>query len=492
MLNGLICNVVGQQHFARSVGVYRIAHYLREKNLDIEVIDYANFWTLDELKEMFRSRYNNNLSFVGFSHLFSLWDHVLEQFCVWIKCNYPHIKIISGSASNPMFDSDCIDYYVQGYGEYAIESLLKYIISNGPAPKFTLGISSKKKILDAIHFYPAFPMHSLMIKYQDRDFLEPHEWLGVEFARGCKFKCDFCNFPVLGVKGDYSRDADDFKEQMLNAYDRFGITNYYVSDETFNDRTEKITKFADVVEQLPFRPWFSGYIRADLLIMRPNDRNELLRMNFLGQYYGIESFNYESNKLIGKGIRQDRLLQGLVDIKSFFKNSGTTQYRGTVSLIAGLPHETIDSLNFTKQWLIDHWQDQSFMFFSLTIPDNNNNTVKPSLFSLDYKKYGYSPMTDYLTSVNIPQSLAKAINDPVHNGTIVWENPNMNIFDAEQFVLGMVAVKQKHNFKTNCFNLSDRLKTSLTLQDRLNLSLSEMSHLRWKDSQSYIHKKLSL
>ena len=66
-------------------------------------------------------------------------------------------------------------------------------------------------------------------------------------------------------------------------------------------RVEKITKFADVVEKLDFVPWFSAYIRADLLIARPRDREELLRMNLTGHYYGIETFNRESGKIIGKG-----------------------------------------------------------------------------------------------------------------------------------------------------------------------------------------------
>ena len=102
-----------------------------------------------------------------------------------------------------------------------------------------------RPLLSANDQYSAFPMKSLNVIYEDRDYIQPYEWLGIEFARGCKFSCDFCNFPVLGVKGDYSRDADDFGIQIKDAYDRFGVTNYLVADETFNDRTEKIAKFAD-------------------------------------------------------------------------------------------------------------------------------------------------------------------------------------------------------------------------------------------------------
>ena len=116
-----------------------------------------------------------------------------------------------------------------GFGEGALLELLKYLFSNGPLPKFSL-LSAVGKAISANDVYPSFPMNSLMIKYEDRDFIQPYEWLGVEFARGCKFACAFCSYPVLGVKGDYSRDAKDFELQMRDAYDRFGITKYYVSD----------------------------------------------------------------------------------------------------------------------------------------------------------------------------------------------------------------------------------------------------------------------
>jgi len=227
-----------------------------------------------------------------------------------------------------------------------------------------------------------------MIKYQDRDFIQPYEWLGVEFSRGCKFSCDFCNFPVLGVKGDYTRNSDDCYEQIMDAYDRFGVMNYTVVDETFNDRTEKITKFADVVDRLPFQPFFTGFMRGDLLISRPRDREELLRMNFLGHYYGIESFNTESARAVGKGMDGDRVKAGLLDVKNYFLTHGRQLYRATVSMIIGLPHESLESIHRSKAWFDEHWNDQHTRWYALAIAVSELDL--PSKMSLDYKKYGYT------------------------------------------------------------------------------------------------------
>lgn len=486
MYSGLLFNVVDRPYLGRSLGVYRIAHYLREKNLDIEVIDYSNFWTLEQLQTLFQSRYNGNLKFIGFSQLFSnVWAETLERFCQWIKIEYSHVSIISGSAANPMFDSKYIDFYIQGYGEYAVESLLKYVISNGPSPKFKF-LTGDKKVIDAIHFYPAFPMNSLMVKYEDRDFIEPQEWLGIEFSRGCKFKCDFCNFPVLGVKGDYTRDAEDFREQMLDTYDKFGVANYYVADETFNDRTEKITKFADVVETLPFSPWFVGYIRPDLLVSRSKDREELLRMNFLGHYYGVETFNKESGKAIGKGMDSDRLLSGLVEIKDFFKKSGTKQYRGSISLIAGLPYDTFETFNFTKKWLINNWADQSYIIYYLYI--SADPKVKSSLISTDYAKYGYRKLSKELI-----EKYSSLVDSHMWGNMLLWENSNMNIFDASNFVNEMIKLKsdKKSAFTIPIFNLSNRYKGNLSITDRLKITYNQYDSVKSVEHiPSYISKKL--
>lgn len=458
MFKCLIFNVASKG-LARSLGAHRIAHYLREQDWDAEVFDHVLYFTLDELKYITRSRVDSDTKFIGFSHLFSTWSPTLEEYCQWLKKTYPTINIISGGSVTPHFDSKYIDYYIHGYGENALTALLKWLYSNGDRPRFTLLGTNNKRIIAGNDQYPSFPMKKLMIKYQDRDYLSPDEWLITEFSRGCKFKCDFCNFPVLGVKGDYSRDADDFYEQTMDAYDRFGITNYLVSDETFNDRTEKITKFADAVNRMPFTPWFSGFIRADLLISRPRDREELLRMNFLGHHYGIESFNYNAAKAVGKGMHPSKVKAGLIDIENYFKNNGRKLYRGTTSFVLGLPGETLQDLDDTFQWLVDNWQGNSFSPFALQIPKGSLEVH--SKISIDYKKYGYSEMT----GVNLSKPTYDKFPD-ISNDLVIWENPQMNYYQAHAKMIEMINQKNNYNFKLSIWELS-MLGLGSTIEERL-------------------------
>jgi hypothetical protein len=428
----LLFNVIDPDkfHSARTAGVYRIAHILRQSGWDVEVIDFAMSWSLPELQTLCRNRVKPNTKFFGFSHMFSTWSDTLENFIVWSRVTYPELKYISGSSVNPMFKSKQIDYYVQGYGETAILSLLKYLFSNGERPRFWL--NHGKRIINAIADYPAYPMRELDIEYERRDFIEPYEWLSVEFSRGCMFSCDFCNFPLIGLKGDMTRSADNFDLEMKRNYDTWGVSNYITVDETFNDRTEKIQKFADVVEKLKFDTFFTGFVRADLMISRKGEVEDLARMNFRGHYYGIESFNHASAKSVGKGMNPERVKQGLIDIRKYFESTG--HYRGTISLIVGLPHETEDTLTQTRDWLLENWKSQSMLAWVLSIPKSELE-IK-SKFS-DYTKYGYTEMTDpYVKLIN------NNVNTDVHSDQVLWKNDHMNVFEAESILLKLFHNKE--------------------------------------------------
>lgn len=470
MHKSLLFNVCSPSWAGRPAGPYRIAHILREQGWDVEVVDFVMLWTDDELKSLILSRIDKNTKFIGFGHLFSSWPARLEFLCIWIKQQWPDIIIISGSSVMPGFDSKVIDFYIQGFAEVAIIELVSYLFGRGSRPRFDADwLVRGKKIIKANDQYPAYPLKSLMIDYEDRDFLHHSEWLTIEFARGCKFQCAFCNFPILGVKGDYSRDADDAFLQLQKTYDKYGISHYTVSDETFNDRTEKITKFADVVDKLDFTPWFSGYIRADLLISRPLDRQELLRMNFLGQFYGVESFNTDSAKSVGKGMESGRVKQGLIDAKKFFQTSGRGLYRGNIALIIGLPHETEASLQQSYNWLEENWIDQSFDVWALEITRGSNN--KDSKISMDMERFGY-------TDVVMDQDVIDKLNDPDNSldpsQVKLWQSEHMNIFTAKKIESEFNKLRLERGFKASPFTLSSIFSYNLQLEELLQRSLKSL------------------
>lgn len=483
----LLFNVGGGGMLVRNAGAYRIATFLRENNWDAEVIDWASLWTIDNLKQLCKQRVDKNLKFIGFSYLFV--DEpipLIEEFGIWFKKTYPTVKILLGAPNKWRFPNKYVDYNIHGYGETALIELLHYLFGNGSAPKFNLMTHAGFSI-SANEQYPAYPLNSLLTKYEDRDYIQPEEWLGIEFSRGCKFSCAFCNYPVIGVKGDYSRDADDFELHVRDAYDRFGIEHYYVADETFNDRTEKIIKFADVVDRLPFNPFFTATLRADLLISRPADKEELLRMNMLAHLYGVESFNEKSSRAVGKGMNSERMKQGLIDIRKYFETHGSRRYRGTVSLIAGLPHETVETLYQSKQWLLDNWQGQAFNILPLEIPISEYDT--PSKIGLNWKKYGYDDASSDPSFANLQQR-----NLITSHKLLIWKNEYMDVGVAHDMYRDIESIKfeKDKDFRLNNFSMV-RLGLPPKLDDRLAITEKQEHPPMPKEFfNNYVYKKLSI
>lgn len=482
----------------RGPGSHRIATHLRQQGWDAEVIDFFEYWTFDELVELLNSRVTSETKFIGFSFIYSFTTRktLLEKFCWYIKETYPDIFLIGGGQFEP-FHLDYIDYFVAGYGENALDAILKYKLSNGPAPKTK--IVKDTCVIETMHDYPAAPWKSPMIKYENRDFIIPGEWGAIEFARGCKFDCAFCNFPIRNANFDATRTSESAYEQLMDAYDRFGISNYVITDNTFNDTTEKITKFADVVDTLSFKPWFTGFIRADLLIARKADREELLRMRMLGQFYGIESFNSRSAKFIGKGMSPSRVKEGLLDLRDYFTTRVGRLYRPTINLIAGLPHETLDSLNTTYEWVRDNWHPLYAHSEVLEIVAEEND--KNSYLSKNYAEHGYMPVREQQTDATGNHRIITPEPDTVGH-YLQWENQHMTIYQADAWTKSLYDL-----YKVGKFNMRviDALAlSSIMCEDNgdqvgleKKLFLTDYTRKPYEANfikfvQQYKHKKLSL
>jgi radical SAM superfamily enzyme YgiQ (UPF0313 family) len=410
----------------RSAGSHRIATFLRQNEWDVEVIDFLSYWTRDQILQLFESRITEATKFVAFSTTFFVWKDWLPELLRWLRASHPTIKIIVGG---PIASTSTIpaDYYVEGFGEKAILAVVQHILTKATL-RYTLWNGGK--LVRANLDYPSYPMEDLRISYEVRDFIDQNETLTTELARGCKFKCDFCYFPILGVKGDFSRGADNFRDELQENYDKWGTTSYRIADETINDRTEKLEKFSQAVQQLTFTPYLSGFVRGDLIVARPQDREHLLGMRLLGHHYGLESLNPESAKCVGKGMRPEKLMAGLLEFKEWM--SARAPYSPTVSLIAGLPHDTTDTLKAEIQWFKDHWEECALILFPLYIPKKGSGDNK-SLFSENYESYGYSEMPDPMQALSNFKHKEFFDSTWVNKG-MFWQKKDMNVLDAVAFV----------------------------------------------------------
>jgi hypothetical protein len=291
--------------------------------------------------------------------------------------------------------------------------------------------------------------------------------------------------------------------ELMRNYEKWGTTNYIISDDTFNDRDNKIEKLALAVERLPFEPNFTCFIRLDLVISKPHQVDLLIRARCWGHFYGIETFHPQAAKAIGKGMHPDKIKKGLLWIRDEFNNR-LGLYRGTCGMIAGLPYEPVQSWYDSLDWLDKNWE--SFFYWGLHISDDPD-TQTQSDFSVDAQKFGYfetknQEVLDWSIEkgYNVPFKADPMgrLNNKLDNRALVWENDITNFKEASLF--GEM-YHNKYFFKQRLsnFDMTEYIgKFPEDKKELLSLTLDEMylkrkySSVNKKRIEQYKQHKLSL
>ena len=100
MNHGIILGGVVDYYYdsiKRAPGAHKIATHLRREGWNVEVLDFVQSWTLEELQEFARQRVTNKTKFLGLSATFSIRFKNLFEFVKWFKKEYQDILIIGGS-----------------------------------------------------------------------------------------------------------------------------------------------------------------------------------------------------------------------------------------------------------------------------------------------------------------------------------------------------------------------------------------------------------
>jgi radical SAM superfamily enzyme YgiQ (UPF0313 family) len=375
----------------------------------VEVIDYAGHWPQEYLDALWRSRITSKTVFVGFSDTWGLAKEPANRFnnlILEIKKQYPAIKTIVGS-QNLTATKINADYYIEGYGEYALMETIKHMLGT-IAEKLKYTLFRNGKLIRGSD-YPAVFMQDLSVRYEPRDFIKPNEQLGLELSRGCKFQCDFCNYFPLNVKGDNFRAVDNYIDNLKYLHDEFGVSTFFGADSTMNVNNEKLELFGDATAKLSWKPWICAFTRADLLITHTKYWDAMIAMGYVSHHYGLETFNHASGKSIGKGMHPDKIKTGLLKVKEYF--GARSDYRATISLIAGLPYETMGSIKSGIQWIYDNLPDEHVVVYPLFIPHPEySDQTQKSLFSKDHTHYGYRDTTENIDTLDWDKGM-KWVND---------------------------------------------------------------------------------
>ena len=498
------------KRWERALWPHRVATFLRMNGWDAEVVDFTAFWKLEELQEFVRSRKTNKTVMFCFGTAFlNPWSPYLNEFISWLKTEYPTVPIVVGGNNAMVTPAEGVDYWVDSYGENAILALCKHLIGTlGERLKTDLTIPHKK-VIRGLHHYPSAPLESYLVDYEERDYMMPWECPQIETSRGCMFACSYCNFPIIGQAKDVSVSKEEFKRQMQTGYEKWGIANWRVMDETFNDRPEKLQKYAEAVDELGYNPWICGFARGDLVVKHRDYWDTYIRLGFLGHSMGIETFNREAGKLVRKGMDPDKLQEGLLDFQTYTDIHAPRRYRANIQMICGIPGESQSSWNNSLQWLNTHWLRQSASAHILEVPDYDETLTNQSRFTKELvsngliklearQNPGYEVSKDSAGNVIFKSTTPRGGGvGSTRNDVVIWKHSDMDWYQAESLVKEFYSDNGFKGYRGCNPFLSDRLFAYYETNNYENIYDFKISNIDTADQkfrdqvQSYINKKLS-
>jgi radical SAM superfamily enzyme YgiQ (UPF0313 family) len=378
----------------RSIGAYQLASFLRHNGISVQVIDFTDSFTSEELTIALDQFIGSNTKIVGVSSTFyqqevnqadlkdnknynrgtigHLPNNVVDAI-LHVKKKYSTVKtVVGGGNSNNFIGDPLFDTVVHGYAE---QVFLDYCTKKHVYPK-----ECNSFIVDGDGV--KFDIENLSHTWDIRDCVLPNETLPIEISRGCIFKCKFCGYPLNGKKKfDYLRSPDMIVDELVSNYDQYGTTNYLFADDTFNDSTYKLEQLHNKITQLPFKINFTTYLRLDLLHSHREQIPLLKELGLKSAFFGIESLNDQTSKFIGKGMNSSKVKDFLLELKNDIWKDDISML---CTFIVGLPYEDIASTDRSFEWTRQAGINTAWAPLSI----NTAHRYKSDI-AINYEKYGY-------------------------------------------------------------------------------------------------------
>lgn len=406
----------------KSLGPYRLASELRSNGYDVLVVDYFSKFFLDPKNFYFflKKIISEKTLFVAYSSSFFSKKPVLENvtgyeqwygsgtgqtasnhkwpvstekirvFNTIIKKLNPSCQIFYGGVKSYPITEELInsgvDFVIHGYADRLIVELAQTLLHKKHIDNFTLDCGVKV-LQDDNKF---FNFQNCSTHFHPSDFVKQDEILPLETSRGCLFNCHFCDYPERGRKKDspsYMKNKDVLGNEIRENFEKYGVKKYTITDDTFNESTEKLEIFYEALKDNNLEIEFSCYLRLDLLARNPEQIVLLKKMGCTSVFLGIETLNERAAKSIGKGPMVGMVKDTLAKMHDEWGQD--TSIFG--SFISGLPYENKHTIDEWMQWVYDNKKlIHNYKLQTLVLSKSvSSGTHQPSDMSVHPEKYGY-------------------------------------------------------------------------------------------------------
>jgi hypothetical protein len=397
----------------RALGPSKIANSLRSNGYTVQIINFVNVLSEEELYDISKLYMDTN-TIIGISTTFfeDMKDINPEHipFCRVIdrlKLDYGSKIILGGPIPDRFTTLFNADHIIRGWAENAILDLVDKIKNHG------IRRTRQKE----------WTIQTCSHRWHESDRIQPGETLPIEISRGCIYSCNFCRYDMKGKKqGEYVRDFSLLRDEIIENYERYQVTNYMIMDDTFNDDPVKMEDWCKMVDGLPFTIQYTAHIRTDLLHRYQEIARELYKQGMIGAILGIETFNTAAAKSINK---QWSSKYGKEFVPYYVHDICGGKTLTSINFIIGLPGDTIqDGWDWIKWSEENKIPNVSFQTLSVRIPKYFPNEAVYSDFELYAdEKYGYTfPNPDnrnhwingdmsYIESLKASSMMLKYVNE---------------------------------------------------------------------------------
>lgn len=383
---------------APHIGLAYLAAYLREKDIEVELIDSPiEGITFKDLRKKIR---NSKPDVIGITaNTMQIFE--ANKTAKIIKNIDKDLPVIIGGYHataipiKTLEEFTYFNYLVYGEGEITTYELIKKL-ENGKDISKIKGITyrnnDKIKItapqkqisnLDDLPF-PAFDLFPLK-KYKPFYSFEKNTIeLPIITGRGCPYNCTFCARP-MGNRVRY-RSIGNILKEIKRDIDEFGVNQIHFMDETFTlDRKRTLRLCREIIKEKINRKlkWICE-TRVDKV-----DKETLRLMSKSGCrniLYGIESGNDKILNIIKKNITTKQS-------KNAVKLAKEAGINVIANFIIGLPYETKETIMDTINFAVKN--DIDFAIFAILTPFPGTEIIEMAkkgegnleILTFDWRKY---------------------------------------------------------------------------------------------------------
>ena len=393
----------------KTAGAYKIANHLRTNGFTCKVIDNFSYLLYNDARafiEKVTSYITEETFLIGFSCTFFYPTPKIEKairiFIASAKKKNKNVKFVAGGNSrNPklFYENFQLDYRIDGLAENSILELCSNLKNKTETKPIYIDLPAH-----GYNFHEAAPAFS------HEDIILPNEVLPIEISRGCRFKCKFCSFFLLGrdPKADkYIRSRYSLAKEFENNYKNFGTTDYIFVCDTFNESIDKLKVVKQAIDDVGIKLNFGCYNRIDLLYHHREQVDLLLEMGIKSVFMGIESLYTPSAKAVGKGLTSEKVIEML----DYLDDHWGDQVLKHGNFIIGLPYDTEETIEKWMKLILDGTVKLDSIQVNALLMGKASDRVWSSEFERNPEVYGYEIYQD-------------------NNNIYQWKSPTMTSYDA--------------------------------------------------------------